>query len=285
MLPQLALAQYADQQRQTNQNLSTNVGNVRIGLYGEVIVNLSGSDESVVGGDVPLWAVPGSGNVTFPDGTTGRAHDFYLTARQTFIGVRAAPMTTGSWKPSAVVEFDFFGTRPSDTFGAENRVFNQPRLRIANFQLANGNWKFEAGQDKVIIAPLDPISLSHVGMPLGATAGNLWGWLPQVRVERTQKFTEKTTGLFQMGILRPEFGDPRLADTPIAGTTIETSTPGSRSSMPFYQARAAISHPLNGSTATVGAGGHYGREILGATTTTSIPGRSPLTSGYRCNRG
>jgi hypothetical protein len=31
------------------------------------------------------------------------------------------------------------------------------------------------------------------------------------------------------------------------------------------QARAAVSHPMNGSTATVGAGVHYGREILGAT--------------------
>ena len=267
ILPQVVRAQYADQQQQQgNQKLSTNVGNVQIGLYGELIVNLSGSDETVVGGDVPLWAVPSSGNVTFPDGSAGRVHDFYLTARQSFIGLRAAPMTTGNWKPSVVVEFDFFGTRPSDTFGTENRVFNQPRLRIANFQLSNGNWKFEAGQDKLIIAPLDPISLSHVGMPLGASAGDLWGWLPQVRVERTLKFSDKTTGLLQVGVLRPEFGDPRLSDTPTAGTTIETSSPGSRSSMPFYQARAAISHAMNGSTATVGAGGHYGREILGATT-------------------
>jgi hypothetical protein len=30
----------------------------------------------------------------------------------------------------------------------------------------------------MILAPLDPVSLSHVGVPLGATAGDLWGWFP-----------------------------------------------------------------------------------------------------------
>ena len=34
--------------------------------------------------------------------------------------------------------------------------------------------------------------------------------------------------------------------------------------MPFYQARVAVSRPMNGSTATVGAGAHYGRERVGA---------------------
>jgi len=35
--------------------------------------------------------------------------------------------------------------------------------------------------------------------------------------------------------------------------------------MPFFQARAALSHPMNGSTATVGLGVHYGREVAGLT--------------------
>jgi hypothetical protein len=35
--------------------------------------------------------------------------------------------------------------------------------------------------------------------------------------------------------------------------------------MPFYQTRFSVSRPMNGGTATVGAGLHYGREILGAT--------------------
>src|SRR5262249_55483465 len=74
LIPQAASAEYAEQQQQqpTNRNLTTNVGNVQIGLYGELIVNLSGADNGTAGGDVPLWAAPGSGIVTFPDGSTGR---------------------------------------------------------------------------------------------------------------------------------------------------------------------------------------------------------------------
>jgi hypothetical protein len=79
--------------------------------------------------------------------------------------------------------------------------------------------------------------------------------------------------LFQLGVLRPEFADPRLGDTltlnaagNIPGTgSLDNPTAGTRSTMPFLQARAALSHPMNGSTATVGLGVHYGREVAGLT--------------------
>src|SRR5262249_9149320 len=85
---------------------------------------------------------------------------------------------------------------------------------------------------------------------------------------KTQKLGEKTSALLQIGILRPEFGDTRLSDnlsnlTTAPPTSIDNATAGTRSTMPFYQARVAVSHPLNGSTATVGAGAHYGREVVG----------------------
>jgi len=248
--------------------LSATQGPVKVGLYGTLLLNLSASDSPVAGGDVPLWAAPGSGNVTFPDGSTGRPHDLFMTARQTTVGFTidpSTPLATG-WAPSAVVEFDFFGSRPSDNLLPDGRVFNEPRLRLAYFQIVNGSWKILAGQDKAIIAPLDPISLSHVAVPLGAAAGNLWARLPQLRVEKTQQFGEKYSAVYQFGVLRPEFGDRRLgaAETATAGTSLDSSTAGTRSSMPFYQARVALSHPMFGSTATIGAGAHYGREVIGA---------------------
>jgi hypothetical protein len=152
-----------------------------------------------------------------------------------------------------------------DLLVPEARVLNQPRLRLAYFQLEKGMWKVTAGQDQAIIAPLNPVSLSHVAVPLGAYAGNLWMWLPQVRVDHTHKFGD-TTALLQFGLLRPQFADRRLNDLPAVGTAVDANSSGlgERSSHPFYQARVALSHPMRGSTATVGAAVHYGREAIGS---------------------
>jgi len=245
------------------------LGSYNLRFYGTVLLNMSVSDTPAVGGDVPLWATPGSVRTTFLDGTSKRAddvHDTIFTARQSIFGFMVKPTTpsTDKWDPSAKLEFDLFGTRPVDTNLPAGRVLNQPRLRFAYFQLAKKNLKITAGQDKAIIAPLDPVSLSHVAIPLGATAGNLWAWLPQLRLDARYNMGGGST-LFQIGVLRPQFADPRLGDLPAAGTSLEGSPGlGERSSQPFYQSRLAYSHPLNGGNATIGVAGHYGRERIGA---------------------
>lgn len=244
------------------------LGAFNLRVYGTVLLNISASDTSVVGGEVPLWATPGSVRTTFLDGTSKRSddiHDTIFTARQSVFGFMVSPTNaTSGWKSSAKLEFDFFGTRPVDNNLAQGRVLNQPRLRFAYFQFANESVKITAGQDKAILAPLDPVSLSHVAVPLGATAGNLWAWLPQVRLDATHKFGN-ASALFQVGILRPQFADPRLGDLPAVGTSLEGSPGlGERATQPFYEARTALSYAMNGSNATIGAAAHYGRERIGA---------------------
>lgn len=260
----------------TKQKAEATIGPVKARLYGTVLLNISFSDSVEIGQDIPLWPAPGSGPVQFPDGTTQRAgtiHDTIFTARQSIFGftIEPAKEASGEWSPSALVEFDFFGTRPSDGLQPQGRVFNQPRFRKGYFQLQKDTWKILAGQDDIIISPLDPVSLSHVAVPLGATAGDLWGRFPQVRVEKTATLGD-FSALLQFGILRPIFGDPRLSsaanpEVPPAGSSIDTAFSGfgERASQPFYQARVAVSHPMRGSTATLGIGGHYGREKVGAT--------------------
>src|SRR5262245_21531291 len=53
--------------------VETDIGNVKVRLYGTVLLNTSVSDSSVIGQDVPLWT--GGGNVTYPDGSVGRGAD------------------------------------------------------------------------------------------------------------------------------------------------------------------------------------------------------------------
>ena len=259
----------------SSSRLQAPIGDYILRVYGTLLLNISTSDTVQVGQDVPLWPFPGNLPVSFPDGTTKRAGavgDTIFTARQSMVGFQVSPKTVGSgWSASGLVEIDFFGSRPNDSsLQTQNRVFNQPRLRRAYLQLDKGDWRIVAGQDKAILAPLDPISLSHVAIPLGATAGNLWAWLPQVRAENRHKFG-KSTLLIQGGILRPSFGDNRLADQAgLTGTSAGSAVDGTfsglgeRGRQPFYEARVALSHPMAGRTATIAVSGHYGREAVGA---------------------
>jgi hypothetical protein len=255
----------------SSSRLQAPIGDYILRVYGTLLLNISTSDTVQVGQDVPLWPLPGSANVTFPDGTTKRAGavgDTIFTARQSILGAQISPKApVAGWNPSGLVEIDFFGSRPVDpNFQPQNRVFNQPRLRRAYLQLDKGSWRIVAGQDKAILAPLDPISLSHVAIPLGATAGNLWAWLPQVRVENRHKFGG-TTLLLQGGVLRPSFGDSRLTDQAgVNGSAVDSTFSGfgERGRQPFYEARIALSHAMAGRTATIGVSGHYGREAVGA---------------------
>jgi hypothetical protein len=255
----------------TGEKVETEIGPVKARFYGTILFNSSISDSANIGQEVPLWPPPDGGAVTYPDGSAGRNgnnHDLIFTMRQSILGLTLNPArpSTSGWNPSALVEIDFFGSRTSDNFLPENRVFNQPRLRMGYFQLEHESWKIVFGQDKMILAPLDPVSLSHVGVPLGATAGDLWGWFPQVRVDWSHKIGN-TGVLVQAGILRPQFGDPRVdtAATPGAGSVLDgTSTGlGERSSQPFYQARVAISPKIGSRTATFGFSGHFGEEKIG----------------------
>ncbi|MBZ5634756.1 MAG: hypothetical protein LAO55_16665 [Acidobacteriia bacterium] len=255
----------------SSSRLQAPIGDYILRLYGTLLLNISTSDTVQVGQDVPLWPLPGNANVAYPDGTTRRAGsvgDTIFTARQSILGVQVSPKTAGTgWSPSGLVEIDFFGSRPVDPgFQPQDRVFNQPRLRRAYLQVDKGEWRIVAGQDKAILAPLDPISLSHVAIPLGGTAGDLWAWLPQVRVEDRHKFGGSTL-LVQAGILRPSFGDSRLTDQAgVNGSAVDSTFSGfgERGRQPFYEARVALSHPYAGRTATVGVSGHYGREAVGA---------------------
>lgn len=251
--------------------LETDIGPMKARFYGTILFNSSISDSGIFGQEVPLWALNDGGAVTYPDGTVGRTgnnHDLIFTMRQSILGLTLNPAkpSDSGWNPSALLEMDFFGARPSDGVLPENRVFNQPRLRLGYFQLEHKSVKFVFGQDKMIFAPLDPVSLSHVGVPLGATAGDLWGWFPQARMDWTHNIG--STGLLvQVGVLRPQFGDARVdtAATPTTGSVFDIGSAGlgERTTRPFYQARVALSPKIGTRTATFGVSGHFGEEKIG----------------------
>jgi hypothetical protein len=109
--------------------VETEIGPVKARFYGTILFNSSISDSANIGQEVPLWPPPDGGAVNFPDGSVGRSgsnHDLIFTMRQSILGLTLNPArpNASGWNPSALVEIDFFGSRPSDGLLPENRVFN-----------------------------------------------------------------------------------------------------------------------------------------------------------------
>ena len=49
--------------------VETEIGPVKARFYGTILFNSSISDRGVIGQEIPLWASPAGGGVTYPDGT------------------------------------------------------------------------------------------------------------------------------------------------------------------------------------------------------------------------
>jgi flagellar motility protein MotE (MotC chaperone) len=239
--------------------------NAKMSLYGFIVANTSFADRQLNISDIPVWAFARRGTLqpalvggqAIPAALlAGNVRETIFTGRQSRFGFRASAPKVGDWTASGQFEFDFFGARPA---AGQGSVFNQPRIRLGFVTLEHASgWKFVAGQDWVIFAPLNPTSYAHFAIPQAASAGNPWMRLPQIRVEKTIKHGEGTSLLLQGGVLRGVSG----LDTPTAGTLADLPTlSGERSAHPFYQSRVALTTPLvAGKPLTLGLSGHYGRE-------------------------
>ena len=170
-----------------------------------------------------------------------------MTARQSRLGLRVTGAMLGKAKVTGVVEGDFFGGYPTVGIGDNMGVF---RLRLANARLDWTKGSLVVGQDWMIFAPVNPLSLSSAGIPLFAAGGNLWSRLPQARGEWKTKMV-----LLQGGVLAPQTGDFNSAFFYQPGS-------GALSEMPFLQGRAAVTlanFAASKKVATIGVSGHWGQ--------------------------
>jgi hypothetical protein len=191
-------------------------------------------------GDVPLFAA-----------AAGPGHSG-MTARQSRLGVRVTGATLGSARVTGVVEGDFFGGYPALGIGDNMGVF---RLRLASARLDWARGSLVVGQDWMIFAPVNPLSISSAGIPLFAAGGNPWSRLPQVRGEWKTR-----TVLLQGGVLAPQTGDFNAAFFYQPGS-------GALSETPFLQGRAAFTvanFAASKKAATIGVSGHFGRSRVTA---------------------
>jgi hypothetical protein len=136
-------------------------------------------------------------------------------------------------------------------------TFGLVRLRTARLRLQWPNTSVVAGQDTLFFAPLAPTSFASLSTPALSYAGNLWAWVPQLRVEHKVVLSDASSLTFAGGILDGITGEP------VESEYLRPAQAGEKSGQPAYATRAAWTHNLFGRPVTVGAGGYYNRQNWG----------------------
>jgi hypothetical protein len=200
-----------------------------------------------------------SDNLDFPNyaqqpapGTTSQI-SLGATLRQSEIGLEIfGPVVAGA-RSSANVQLDFAGGFPSAPNGVN---FGIARLQTASVRLDWKNTSLIAGQDSLFVSPNSPTSFASLATPAFDNAGNLWGWTPQLRIERRFDLPNQQTLTFQGGVLDNLDWEPPANQY----TYFRTAQAGESSGQPAYAARAAWSRPVFGHPLTVGIAGYFGRQ-------------------------
>jgi len=131
------------------------------------------------------------------------------------------------------------------------------RLRTGTMRLDWTNTSVVVGQDAIFFSPNSPTSFASLAVPALSSAGNLWSWVPQIRVEHRVVLGEESSLIFQGGIL-----DPVSGEAPLFGYYRQAG-PGESSRQPAYATRVAWTHDVFGQPLRVGLGGFYSRQDYG----------------------
>jgi len=149
------------------------------------------------------------------------------------------------------IQFDLGGGFPNTDNGVTSGLF---RLRTGTIRLDWSRTSVVAGQDNIFFSPLSPTSFASLIVPAFGYAGNLWAWVPQVRVEHRFDVSSTSSLTLQGGILDNLTGEaPRFQSQRVPQA-------GEKSSQPGYGLRVAWTRSASGQPMTIGLGGYYSRQ-------------------------
>jgi hypothetical protein len=221
----------------------------RVRLSGIVLLSMFDNRGNLDSQDVPEIAT-----TTAPLGPLASPGSFGGSLRQSQIGIDAFGPGIFGARTSANLKFDFAGGFPSAPNGAGLGLV---RLRTGTIRFDWTNTSVVAGQDYLFFAPLAPTSFASLALPSLSYAGNLWGWIPQVRIEHRIHVSDSSIVLLQAGIL-----DSYSGDEPESSYDMVPSW-GEESGQPAYAGRVSWSGRPWGQNVTVGTGAVFGRQSWG----------------------
>jgi len=175
-------------------------------------------------------------------GVTGAS----ATVRQTRLGVFVTDPEVLGGSFSGEVDVDFYGGQPAVP---GNRAFPVLRLRRAIGTMQWTHLQVLAGQEAPLAAERNPLSLASVGVPGFTTAGNLWLWIPQIRVTAEYGYTLRLA--LQGALLAPIAGG-------VQGPVNTQPDSGERTSRPYIEGRLRLGWGPSDDPSEVAIGGHIG---------------------------
>jgi hypothetical protein len=187
-------------------------------LTGMLLFNAFWSGHGAGGADNPTLAAVNPGPV-----------DSGATFRQSVVGVKFdGPSIAWGGKVTGSAYIDFFG-------GSSAALSQLLRLRVASVNAMWKNTTLTVALDKPILAPREPDSLAQVGVSPLTSAGNLWLWEPQVRVEQRFALGDQAGLRAQVGIYQTAEGGTGVASA-YAGS-LGKARPGYEGRFEFWAAR------------------------------------------------
>ena len=225
-------------EEQNQSKVSSRLRN-RVELSGTILVNGFYNSTQVNNADVPQFVVAPD-TTGLPNASAGG------TVRQTRLGIGVSGAHALGAALSADLQMDFSGGQQPSSGG---RTFPLPRIRTAFGRLDWRHFGLLIGQESQIISPLNPSSFVAVSTPEFTGAGNLWFWVPQVRL--TYETGAKPRIGFQGAVLAPMGGTPQTA----FGTVADTAE---RSGRPMMQGRVYFGWGDGETETQIGVGIHRG---------------------------
>ncbi len=189
-----------------------------------------------------------------------------LAIRQTLAGGAVSVRDVLGGTLIGDLTIDLFGSAQSNP----GRSFPQLRLRTARAILAWDRAQLLAGQEDPLFMGLNPVSLAAVGTPAFVGAGNLWLWLPQIRVG-ADVGNRVRVGI-QAAALAPSSGEPPGGADPDPADLAE------RSERPFLEGRVRVHWGEDDRAGEVAVAGHLGWYAAAGTGVPLAPGDELLVS-------
>jgi len=182
-----------------------------------------------------------------PDTATGLPQGGVgLAIRQTSVGLAVTDPEVLGGRFTGDLDVDFFGGQQPSSGG---RTFPLLRLRTARAMISWKYGEFEVGQDSPLIAGINPVSLGALGTPEFVGAGNLWLWLPQIRIG-VETGGSVTLGI-QGAVLAPISGDA-------AGAFDTDNDIAEKSGRPYFEGRVHLRWGSDEMAGDIGVGIHQG---------------------------